>query len=91
MSIHIVDEYCERLRPHSRMRRTLSTFSRQAEHDPRVAKMHLRALNRIAIAIVLDESEYAGQPFDGRCNILINEVREDNIGRYGAILHNVIL
>src|ERR1700722_7939372 len=79
MRIHIVDEHCERLRPHSSLRGALSTFSREAEHDPGVSKMHLRALNWIAITIVLSESEHAVQPRDRLGDVLINEVREDNI------------
>src|SRR5580658_2477752 len=91
MSIHIVDEYCERLRPNTGLRGALSTFSRQAKHNPSVSKMHLRALRWVAVAIVLGESKHAGQPRNRLGDVLINEVGKDDIGRYGTILHSVIL
>jgi len=91
MRIHITDEHRQRLRPHARLDRTLSTFSCHAEHDPGVAKMHLRTLHRIAVAIVVGKSERARQPIDGSGDILVNKMRKNNIGWYGAILHNVSL
>jgi hypothetical protein len=89
--IHIVYEHGQRLRPNASLHGALSTLPRLGEHNPGVAEMHLRALGRIAVAIMLDESEGASEPIDRLGNVLIDEMRKNNVGGHGTILHNVSL
>jgi hypothetical protein len=91
MRVDVIDEHRQRLRRHAALHRARRTRSRGPKHDPRIAQIHLRALRRIAVAIVFGESEHTGQPGGRGGNVPINNVREDDIGRYGAILHKVCL
>lgn len=78
--IHILDEYGEALRSIPGVRRTIAPpprgieRPRAIEHDPGIAKMHLRALYRLAIAVVLDETERFREPDHRIGNTLVRDV-----------------
>ena len=61
--------------------------ARACDHDVRVAKVHLGAAG-LAVAEVLGEAEDAGEPRDGGCNVLIDDVGEDRIGGDGTIRYH---
>ena len=61
------------------------------DHDASVAEEHLRAGNRLAIAEVFAKTEHASEPADRLRKILINEVREENVGGDGTVLEHWII
>src|ERR1700722_17800483 len=88
--VHVVHENCQALCAVPELRWARRAWLRGLDHDPSVAEMHLRATNwpvRLAVTVVLDETERLAQPIDCRDNVLIEDVREHRVDRDGTILH----
>lgn len=92
MSIDVFDEDGEALRSAAELRWGFAVCARAFKHDPGIAEMHLCAARcfRVAVAVVLGESEYLCEPGDRFGDVLINDVRQHNICRHGAVLDHGI-
>src|SRR5712691_10353000 len=88
MAFYLLYEYSKALSPITKLlwaaMASLGTF----EHDPRVTEMHLRATDRIAIAVVLGKAKGLIEPCNGFLNILIDNVRQQDISGNRAIRYH---
>ena len=82
----VVDENGEALGSEAELRWGARVGADVEDHEPGVAEIELRAADGVTVAVVLGESEYAGEPDDCIGNVLINDVREHSICRDGAIV-----
>src|SRR6185437_9944283 len=73
--IDIVNEDGQALSPRAELRGYRTPRPRAFEHDPGAAEIHLRALGRIAVAVVLSKSEGFRQPCDRIGDVSIDNVR----------------
>ena len=55
------------------------------DHDSGVAQVELGAVGGVAVAVMLGKTEYFGEPGDGLGDVRIDDVRENRVGRNGAI------
>ncbi len=81
--VNVFDEDCKALSLVPDLRGAGGPRPGAIEHDPGIAEMHLRAVNPpawFAVTEVLDETECFRQPNERICDILIGNVRQDNIG-----------
>jgi hypothetical protein len=88
LRIEVLHENGERLGAKPERLGTFLVAASGAHHDVGVAEMELCALDGIAVAIVLDKSEDAGEPGDGGRQIFIHDVRQNDIRRHGAVVHS---
>jgi hypothetical protein len=85
--IHIIDEDCQGLRSLAKLGRSRAARPRRIEHDPSPSEMHLSAIRRIAISVMLGEVEYLSEPCYSGPDVLICDVRQDGVYGNGSILH----
>src|SRR5436305_14016182 len=85
MRVHMVDEYCQRLCKQTGLSRAGSALPCTIEHDPGAAEIHLGAIGRLAITVVLGKAERRAQPRDGSGDVLISDVRQYCVRRNRAI------
>jgi hypothetical protein len=81
--VHILDEHGKGLRSETQFRRRGSFPA--SHHYVRLAEMDLRTADRVAVAIVLDESERVAQPCQGFREVSIGNVGQEDIRGDGAI------
>src|ERR1035438_1818699 len=62
-----------------------------AQHDVRLAQVHLDTIHRVAVAVRLFESEDGAEPFASLSHVLIANVRQQSVDGNGAILHAQII
>src|SRR5262245_31677140 len=91
MGVNIYDEYRQALSLGSELRGTSTSGPRSIQHDPGIAKPHLRAFNplvRFAITIVFSKTKSSLQPGQGIGNILICNVWKDNVRWHRAVVQH---
>jgi len=87
VGIYVGHEDGQALRCRAELCRASSAWTSARQHEIDIAKAHLGAagLGRIAVAVVLGESEDSGEPIDCRNNITIGDVGQDGVDGNGAI------
>src|SRR6266436_4515021 len=86
VSLHILNKNRQALRSIAKFRRAPATCPRLPKHDPCIPQMHLRPADRLAITVMLAESECSAQPGNGAGQVLIRNVRQYRIRRHRTIL-----
>src|SRR5664279_2427771 len=89
VGINVVHKYGEALGVVAGIYRAGAAGSCACQQDPCVAEVHLSAIDGIAAAVVLDKAARRGEPRDRTGNIPVNDMRQQNIGRYGTVLQHL--
>ena len=89
VGVDIVNENGQTLRSATNLSRGAVPGFRTLEHDHRVAEMHLRAADWITVAVMLSETESPGQPCDRFHHVVINDMRQHDIGWDRAVFHSL--
>src|ERR1700676_4035348 len=76
MSIDVRNHNREHLGSISELHRAWGPLTRASQHDVCAAQVHLDATYRLAVAIVLCESEYPGEPVAGIRHVAAYQVRK---------------
>src|ERR1700675_3050285 len=87
VSIDISHHDCEHLSSLPERRRALSALARTSQHDICLAHIHLNAAYRLAVTVVLRESEYPRQPVTSISHIAVHKIRRSSDLRNGAVIH----
>lgn len=85
VGFYIFDEDGEALSVRAQLGGSAAACEGLLEHDPGVAQMELSAGGRVAVMVVLDETERFGEPGGGLGDVWIDDVRENGVWRHGAI------
>ena len=89
MSSDVRNDNGEHLSAITKRRRALAaTVTRAIQHDVGIAQIHLDAANRVAVAIVLRESEDACEPGTGLGQVAVHKMRKHGSGGHRAVIHD---
>ena len=81
----VLHKHRQHLRSESKFRRVPISGSRIGEHEPRIAKVHLRSGNGITVSIMLDKAKSGAEPIDRVRQVFVLNVGQDCIDRHGMV------
>src|SRR5258708_37863063 len=86
--LNIRHDNCQHLCSISKLRWAFTAaLSRTAQHDIRVAEVHLDTTYRLTMAVVLGKSKYLREPLTGFRHVAVYKMRKHDRTRHRAVIH----